>query len=279
MSAADVAGEVHVLLLAAGIGHAFGGALALNYYAPPRLTADVDVNVAVEVERSGEIVGLFTARGFVEVGPADGVRAPIAGIRLIRGRDILDLFLAFDRYHERVVERAVTFPFSTGTRIIDLPFLSADDLTVMKLSFNRPKDWVDIEAMLEAGTPIDVEDVESQLVGFRGVTMYPRLAVLRRRVELATSVRRTAEGPPPDRHDRSPGIIGRGRRPSRAGKAPLRRAVAAGERWATSSQGFRSHLVARETATVIITRCGQQLAARNAVRTAEPPGARCPRCG
>ena len=279
MSAADLAGEVHDVLLAAGIGHAFGGALALNYSAPPRLTADVDVNVAVELERSGEIVGLFAARGFVEVAPVDGVRAPIAGIRLTRGRDVLDLFLAFDAYHERVVERAVTYPFSTGTRIIDLPFLSADDLTVMKLSFNRPKDWVDIEAMLEAGTPIDVEDVESQLVGFRGVTMYPRLAVLRRRVELATSVRRTAEGPPLDRHDRSPGTIGHGRRPSRAARSPLRAAAVDGERWATSRQGFRSHLVARETATAIITRCGQQLAVRNAILSSQPSGAQCPRCG
>ena len=234
---------------------------------------------AVEVERFDEIVGLFAARGFVEVGPTDGVRALIDGIGLTRGRDVLDLFLASDRYHERVVERAVIFPFSTGAKIIDLPFLSADDLTVMKLSFNRLKDWVVIEAMLESGIPIDVEDVEAQLVGFRGLTMYPRLAVFRRRVELATSDRRRAEGPPLDQSDRTPGNVGRGRRPPRVDRILPRRAVAADEGWVTSSQGFRSHLVAREAATATITRCGQHLAARNAVCTAEPSGARWPRCG
>ena len=37
-----------------GIPHAFGGALALAYYATPRATVDIDVNVFVPVARADE---------------------------------------------------------------------------------------------------------------------------------------------------------------------------------------------------------------------------------
>jgi hypothetical protein len=40
----DVIG-VHDALDAAQVTHGFGGALALGFYAEPRLTADIDVNV------------------------------------------------------------------------------------------------------------------------------------------------------------------------------------------------------------------------------------------
>ena len=38
-----------------------------------------------------------------------------------------------------------------------IPMMSATDLTICKTVFSRPKDWVDITAMLEAGT-VDVPD-------------------------------------------------------------------------------------------------------------------------
>lgn len=37
--------------------------------------------------------------------------------------------------------------------------LSAEHLMVCKVVFNRSKDWVDIEAMLRAGTEIEVAEV------------------------------------------------------------------------------------------------------------------------
>lgn len=273
MSTADVAGEVHDQLRHAGIDHAFGGGLALNYYATPRLTADVDVNINVPVARSSEVVALFDARGFTEVEPVDGVRAPIAGIRMVRGRDRIDLFLAFDRFHQVVIDHAVAHPFSTGDRIIDLPFLCADDLVVMKLSFNRPKDWVDIEAMLYAGTPIDAAYVEHQLLAFRGVTMHPRLAVFRRRLQLAAARHQAG-----DQHPGWTEQVG-GNLPATPPRARWSRREASGVRWVTSRLGFRSHRVALEAEATIVARCGQQLSLRNVVRTEHPVGEPCPRCG
>lgn len=182
MSTAEVAGEVHRVLAGAGIAHAFGGALALNYYAQPRLTADVDVNVAVSVADAGDVLELFERRGFAVDAPEDSTQAPAAGVRLRRGRDTLDLFFVFDPYLEHVVEVAATYRFSTGDEVLDLPFLTANDLVVMKVSFNRPRDWADIEAMLASGTPIDADYVGDRLVAFRGPTMHPRVVVLRQRI-------------------------------------------------------------------------------------------------
>jgi hypothetical protein len=106
-------------------------------------------------------------------------RAPGPPVRLVRGRDTLDLFFAFDPFHQVVVGRAMRYPFSAGDRVIELPFLSANDLVAFKISFNRRKDWADIEAMVAAGTPIDVTDIQQHLFAFRGPAMYPRIATLR----------------------------------------------------------------------------------------------------
>jgi hypothetical protein len=95
----------------------------------------------------------------------------------------VDLFFAFDEYHRRLMERVVVLPFWNDDAVYHLPFLSADDLAVVKLSFGRVRDWLDLEAMVDAGTPFDVSIIESSLVGWRGNAMYPRIARLRRIVE------------------------------------------------------------------------------------------------
>ena len=41
----------------------------------------------------------------------------------------------------------------------EIPVLAADHLVVCKAVFDRPKDWVDIDAMLAARAPIDPAEV------------------------------------------------------------------------------------------------------------------------
>gem|GEM_PF-4900459 len=77
-----------------------------------------------------------------------------------------------------VVERAAWFAFSVGDQVVELPFLSANDLVVFKLSLNRLKDWADFDAMVATRTLIDPEDVQERPVAFRGPTMCPRKAHL-----------------------------------------------------------------------------------------------------
>jgi hypothetical protein len=104
---------------------------------------------------------------------------PVAGIRLRGAQEPfpVDLFPSLDVAYAAVQDRVVEHPFGPERR--SLPFLSAEDLTVFKLSFGRAKDWVDLTAIARAVPDIDVEYVERQLVTLRGPSMYPRVARLR----------------------------------------------------------------------------------------------------
>jgi hypothetical protein len=178
----DLVVEVHSLLDERGIAHAFGGALALNFYAEPRGTGSVDVNLAVPASEAASLIHELRRSGF-EPDVPEGQWVPAAGIRVRRGPEVVDLFLSFDHYHQCVLDNAVARPLKTNAGTVELPFLSANDLVVMKLSFNRLKDWADIEAILDAGTVIDTDYVQEQLVAFRGPTAYPRTARLRALIE------------------------------------------------------------------------------------------------
>lgn len=178
MSLVDLVLELHDHLSAAGVSHAFGGALALAYIAEPRGTVDVDINVFAADELDN------TLATFAELGLHPELDRelwlPIAGIRLRRTSDPypVDVFPPLDaaRYDE-IERRCVDRPFGNASR--PLPFLSAEDLTVFKLSFGRDKDWVDLRSICRARPDLDVEYIERQLVALRGPHMHPRLARLR----------------------------------------------------------------------------------------------------
>ena len=50
---------------------------------------------------------------------------------------------------------------------IEIPFLAASDLGIFKSLFNRPKDWLDIEAMVAADSidPFEVAETLEELLG------------------------------------------------------------------------------------------------------------------
>ena len=178
MSLIDLVVTVHERLGDAGVPHAFGGALALAYVAEPRGTVDIDVNVFAPL---AEIDGALAALAPVGLEPEhDRTQwVPIAGIRLRHRSDPfpVDVFPSLDPAYETIRDRVVEHPFGPERR--PLPFLSAEDLTVFKLSFGRPKDWVDITAIAAAAPDLDVDYIERQTVHLRGPTMHPRVVRLR----------------------------------------------------------------------------------------------------
>jgi hypothetical protein len=178
MSFTEVVVEVHEALEAAGVGHAFGGALALAYYAEPRATVDIDVNVFSPDDGGGRAVAALRSIGYAPEAE-EGTAAPIAGIRFRRATDPfpVDLFLPLDPVYGEIADRVRTWPF--GPTRNELPFLSAEDLAVFKLSFGRDKDWVDLRQVCRSGLTLDLDYVERQLLILRGPTMHPRLARLR----------------------------------------------------------------------------------------------------
>lgn len=180
----EVLFEVDDTLGELGVGYALGGALALAYYAEPRGTADIDLCVSTPFAAATSLAHGLAPSGWSAHGvPAEWL--PVAGTRFVRSGEgvTLDVFFSFDDYHLLVLERAVRKPFLHQGQCRDLPFLSANDLVVFKVSFGRGQDWVDIENMFASGTPIDLDDVERQLIRFKGPTLYPRMARLRAMAE------------------------------------------------------------------------------------------------
>lgn len=137
------------------VPHAFGGALALAYYAEPRATIDIDLNVFVPVDRFPEIAERLAALGVI-ANDGEGARlvAEDGQVRVWWGTTPVDLFFAYDRFHEAAAGAVEVVPFASST----IPILAPEHLIVCKVIFNRAKDWVDIEAMLDLGT--DVESAE-----------------------------------------------------------------------------------------------------------------------
>jgi len=139
---------VHDALTAAGLPHAFGGALALAWCTGrARGTIDIDVNVFVD---AGQAEAVMTA---LPDGAERGTR-PLAAlerdgqVRLWWDRTPVDVFLDSTDYHKAVAGR-VRWETFLERRI---PFLGCHDLAVFKAFFDRTKDWADLEEMVAAGT-------------------------------------------------------------------------------------------------------------------------------
>jgi hypothetical protein len=132
----------------APIPHAFGGALALAYYATPRGTQDIDVNVFVRVSEAERVLRVLAPLGIATGGARERKEIRERGqVRLRWQHTPVDLFFSYDPLHDRCLERTRTVPFGEGAR---LSILSAEDLVIFKALFDRPKDWNDIAEVLYA---------------------------------------------------------------------------------------------------------------------------------
>ena len=145
-----------------GIAYAFGGALALGVWAVPRTTVDVDVNVFVGEDRLEELfTALERAGALVDRGEARRNAARIGMLVAKIGRTRVDVFIAHHPMHVDMETRrvAVEHP-EMGARY----FLSASDIALVKLIYNRPKDVTDLERLFAVqGDGIDVDYVRSWL--------------------------------------------------------------------------------------------------------------------
>ena len=144
-SAPEVARKLADALEEAGIDYAVGGAIAYGLHAPPRATNDVDLNVFVELDdqdrvfdalvRGGAEVSRDSARGTAAQRGAFAVR--VSGMRI-------DVFIPSIPLYASVVTRIQTAVL-LGRPIM---VLSAEDITLFKLLFFRPKDISDIQRLV-----------------------------------------------------------------------------------------------------------------------------------
>jgi len=162
-SLADKIVALHRALDAAGLPHAFGGALALAWCTRrARGTIDIDVNVFVGVEDRDRVFDALPAG--VKVTRDDRARLRRDGqVRVWWEKTPLDVFLNTTDYHREAGARVRAERFA-GARV---PFLSCLDVAVFKAFFNRTKDWADLEEMHAAGT-LDAERVAAIIGKYLG---------------------------------------------------------------------------------------------------------------
>ena len=153
--------RLHDTLDGAGIPHAFGGALALAYYAEPRVTVDVDINIFMEPARYSHVLGVLTPLGVGRAPAGKSVLRDGQG-RLWWGRNPVDLFFAYHPLHDAMRDAVRIVPFGDH----EIPILGPEHLLTAKVLFDRPKDWIDIEQMLSLQPSIDLDEVHRWLDEF-----------------------------------------------------------------------------------------------------------------
>ena len=126
----------------ARIPYAFGGAIALAYYAAPRGTEDIDVNVFLRAER---VATCFEALESL------GIETPAADRDLHDHQVVLfwehtpiHVYFSYDPFHESCKARARQVPFADG----EIWILSAEDITIFKVIYDRPKDRAEVREVL-----------------------------------------------------------------------------------------------------------------------------------
>jgi len=162
LTPAELAVDLSRVLTEAGVRHAIGGALALGFHATPRGTLDVDMNVFVAADHPEAVLGVLATNGVdVDVEKATKTIAARGDLFVEHRGCRLDLFFDSIPLHASAAKRVRHVELLGG----DVPILSAEDLIVFKLLFNRHKDIADVVAIIEAsGGQLDLRYVRHWLV-------------------------------------------------------------------------------------------------------------------
>ena len=156
MTALSVADRILAIDAAlADVPHAFGGALALAYYAEPRATIDIDLNLFLPADRFEYLAEPLRGLGVTVDEQAAALVARDGQARVWWDETPIDLFFAYDTFHGAAARAVRKVPFADTK----LPILAPEHLVVCKVVFNRPRDWVDIDAMLDLGQGLDAAEV------------------------------------------------------------------------------------------------------------------------
>lgn len=154
---------IHYSLTAAGLPHAFGGAIALAYCTEePRGTRDLDVNIFADASRAEAVLAGLPKQVKVDAGDVATVVRD-GQTRLWWEDTPVDVFLNNVPLHEAVAAGVVWVPLAGR----DVPVLDCASLAIFKAFFDRTKDWADLEAIAVA-TPEDIEGAAATIADLVG---------------------------------------------------------------------------------------------------------------
>jgi hypothetical protein len=129
----------------------------------------------VPAERWPEVQDALAPLG-VDVKADEGKLQTEAQVKLAWNGNPLHLFFSQDALHEEMARKVRNVSFEdTGTII---PLAAPEHLVIRKAMLDRTKDWIDIEQIFAATSPLDFQEMEAWLEQMAG-TDDPRLAKLR----------------------------------------------------------------------------------------------------
>jgi hypothetical protein len=154
---------LHEALHAAKIAHGFGGALALAWCTQrARGTIDIDLNIFIETAQAATVLEALPPEVKWASGDLELITREGQG-RIWWENTPIDLFLNTLPLHKQMARRCRWESFGGAT----VPFLSCQDIAVLKVFFDRTKDWADLEAMQSAGT-LNVPLVTATIIEYLG---------------------------------------------------------------------------------------------------------------
>lgn len=180
----ELAAAISAKLAGSNIRHAVSGAVAMAVHGVVRATKDLDILVVAPQVRLPDVFAIVRDCGFRGEDPVllRGLRED-GYAELASGPVRVEILGAVRPYHRTLPDRAVSVGIS-GTRV---PFVSLEDLVVLKMLWRRPKDIPDIHSLLAASRNFDADYVRSTLASILSDDD-PRHA------ELADWIRRYAPG-------------------------------------------------------------------------------------
>jgi hypothetical protein len=143
------------------IPYAVMGGIAVRVYGIPRATYDVDLTIAIERSQLPDLYKAIQEIGYTipeafEKGWVDqvGGMALVKARLYLQGRGVdIDMFLAESRYQSEILNRRIRGLLNN----VPTWFVSPEDLIVLKLLANRPRDIADIGDVLFTQGRLDEE--------------------------------------------------------------------------------------------------------------------------
>lgn len=150
------------------------GGVASSILGRPRMTRDVDALVLGDEIGWGAVIDSVQRYG-IELRSADAIdfarRTRVLLLRHVESGVDVDVSLGGLPFEREVVERASIV--QVGAIRVRVP--AVEDLIIMKALARRPRDWSDIEGLIDAAASIDLDRVRLWLREFASVLDMPEI--------------------------------------------------------------------------------------------------------
>jgi predicted nucleotidyltransferase len=156
------------------VPYAIIGGVAVSLNAQPRLTADIDAIIWLDLDRADDLLKSGLAHGFVPRidNPIEFARN--ARVLLLRHEATqigIDLSCGVLPFELELLERAIDF----RDGVIDIKIATPEDLIILKAVAHRTRDLVDIDNLLNVNEDVNLDRIRDWVRQFADVLESPDL--------------------------------------------------------------------------------------------------------